>query len=751
MLTRPVTGMQYAPPGLDIAQYISCYTIPGPKGSTQKISCDAHGNARNAHDPSLWSTAADVMTRPWRVGFVLTTEARVVTIDLDKCWDAERGEWKPIVYEILAWFPDAYVEISNSGTGLHIMFMADVPEGHRCKNAELGMEMYSNHRFVLLTGNGARGRVDVDYSDRMPAFLARYGLEPEPLPAPREGGRSPLWSGPEDDDALITLMLTQGARSAAAMFGDKASVAQIWNMDFAALAASWGTEGRADGLTFDHSAVDMAMMSHLAYFTGGDEPRMVRLFERWPGYRGWKYGRRGGYHIRRVLARAANNPRVLGERQTALVGSGTEHGTGTAAEGEEAPSRMVGEYYAFLPNNTYFHRPTRQFFPAASIDNAVPSIPVGTGVGGMPKTVKATKFLARNHPIHQATWWPGGDEVIENYVMRDGVWSHHPGIRVLNLYQPPTPPQPRGGSVDLWLNHIKMVYPDHWQLLVLWMAFVAQHPTVKVNWAVVLGGAQGIGKDAMIKPLRRVVGEWNCREISPETILTSNFNEHLQCRLLRINEAKDTGGESKFQFYDRTKTIITSPPEVHAINPKGKPGYIIPNLNATLITTNYKVGGMYLPADDRRHLVLWSEIVRTYFNAAYWDYYWHWLDSGGIEDCAHYLMTLDVSGFNPKAAPIQTQAFWEMVDSGHSSEMGDLRDVLEHIKTEKFTLAQLAATARMDCANPDLSDWLKDKKNGTRIARALNDAGVVRDWNHDRDDGRHRIDGKPVTLYKRTR
>ena len=119
-----------------------------------------------------------------------------------------------------------------------------------------------------------------------------------------------------------------------------------------------------------------------------------------------------------------------------------------------------------------------------------------------------------------------------------------------------------------------------------------------------------IGKDTMIAPLKRTVGPENFQVTSPEEIMTQPYNEYLKARVTIINEAKDLGGENRFTFYEKTKPIIAAPPAAHRINPKYGVQTIIPNLNATLIMTNHLTGGLFLPPDDGRHGVFWSEARR---------------------------------------------------------------------------------------------------------------------------------------------
>ena len=60
----------------------------------------------------------------------------------------------------------------------------------------------------------------------------------------------------------------------------------------------------------------------------------------------------------------------------------------------------------------------------------------------------------------------------------------------------------------------------------------------------------------------------------------------------------------------------------------------------------------------------------------YWDDLWAWFDAGGDRDVAAYLATLDISGFNPKAPPPKTTAFWAIVDANKAPEESELADAL---------------------------------------------------------------------------
>lgn len=711
-------------------QYINFKLVPRTRGGTDKFPIDQVGNIIDAHDPSKWVDAATAWASPWNVhgiGFVLTPGW--IGIDLDRA--LRDGVWTPLVGELRGALPGAYADVSPSGTGYHLIMRGTLPDGHLCKK-EWG-EIYSLGRFLTVTGVHASGDANWDASAVTPWLYERLGLKGEPLPQLPDEGRSPLWNGPEEDDALLALMLTQVPRGAAQMFGEAATVRQVWEMDEAALARAWPADNRSDGLPYDYSSADMALMSHLSYFTGRDIPRMQRLFERWPGYRSWKYQRSRGYHMSRVLARGSTNKQVLGERKMLAVGTVAEPGT----------SSVPGEFLAYLPKNTYYHRPSGAFWVAQSVDNVIPPIAVDGG-----KTIKATKFISQNHYINQISWWPGMPEIIHGYIIRNGEMVQRPNQRVLNLYEPPLPPTGNAHDVQPWLDHIAKLYPEHWGMIVRWMAFVAQNPGVKVNWAIVIGGAMRIGKDTIIAPLIRAVGASNFQTVDPEYIMTQPYNEHLQSRVCLINEAKDMGGENRFQFYEKTKPIIASPPATHRINPKFGVQSIIPNLNATIIMTNYLTGGLYLPADDGRHAVFWSDCARGRggIDDEYFTRLWSWLDGGGMENCAAYLMTIDVSDFKPKGMPPRTPAFYRMVEGGRSDEQNDIGDILALMGDRPFSVAELSMTARMQ-NHPELADWLL-KKSSRLISSSLLEAGYIKHMNPDEKRGRWLVLGKQTYLYR---
>ena len=117
-----------------------------------------------------------------------------------------------------------------------------------------------------------------------------------------------------------------------------------------------------------------------------------------------------------------------------------------------------------------------------------------------------------------------------------------------------------------------------------------QHPEIKINHALVLGGAPGIGKDTLLEPVKYAVGPWNFIEVSPQQVL-GRFNGFLKSVILRVSEARDLGGSDRFKFYDHMKAYTAAPPDVLRVDEKNLREHSIFNCCGVIITTNYKADG----------------------------------------------------------------------------------------------------------------------------------------------------------------
>jgi hypothetical protein len=402
-------------------------------------------------------------------------------------------------------------------------------------------------------------------------------------------------------------------------------------------------------------------------------------------------------------------------------------------------------FYAYMVMHNYIYAPARDPWPAASVNSRIPPIVVGVDAEGNDITIKASTWIDKNQPVEQMTWAPGLPMIIENRLIANGGWIERQGVSCFNLYRAPTIKLGDAGKAGPWLRHVRKIYPDDADHIIKWFASRVQHPEVKINHALVLGSNDhGIGKDTLIEPVKRTIGAWNFDEVSPQMIM-GEFTGFLRNVILRINEARDLGDVNRYQFYDHMKAYTAAPPDVLRVNEKHLREYSVLNCVGVVITTNYKTNGIYLPAEDRRHYVAWSESVKEDFDDAYWRKLWGWYDSGGDRHVAAYLTSLDISDFDPKAPPPKTAAFWAIVDANQAPEEGELQDVLDKLgNPDAVTLSELIHATDY---HGDFHQWLEDRKNRRIIPHRLEAAGYVRVRNEDRSTGMWVVGGVRQAVY----
>jgi len=417
-----------------------------------------------------------------------------------------------------------------------------------------------------------------------------------------------------------------------------------------------------------------------------------------------------------------------------------QHDPDAKGEPQGPDGLQLTSFYAYLPKHKYIFRTDGSIWDPAGVNAGLP--PVSTEVGMM----SPGRYLDKTRAVHQVTWVPGQPELIEDALVTGGGLTPAPGMRAYNLYREPDP-LPEGSDARQakpWLTHIERLYPDDADHIVSWLASRVQHPGVKINHALVLGGNQGIGKDTLLDPVVRAVGAHNVAEESPSAV-TGRFNKFLRSVILRISEARDLGDVDRFGLYEHMKAIIAAPPDVLSVEQKFIDAYSVPNVVGVIFTTNNRHNGLYLPADDRRHYVAWSECSLGTFDAGYFGRLYDWYEAGGYGHVAAYLRDCELDSFNPKAPPPKTDAFWAMVDTGRSPEEGELRDLLDLLKNpEAVTVPTLRR--RID-PNGELWALFNDRKFRTQIPHRMADVGYIPVRNPYAESGLWVVGGKRMAVY----
>jgi Family of unknown function (DUF5906) len=397
-----------------------------------------------------------------------------------------------------------------------------------------------------------------------------------------------------------------------------------------------------------------------------------------------------------------------------------------------------------MPMHNYIFVPTREHWPAASVNARIPPVPIPVfDEDGEQVKLKASTWLDQNRPVEQMTWAPGLPMLIPDRLVSDGGWIIRPGVTCFNLYRPPTLELGDAAKADPWLEHADKVFGADAPHITKWLAHRVQRPGEKINHALVFGSTQqGTGKDTLLEPVKGANGPWNFQEIGPQQVL-GRFNGYLKNVILRINEARDLGDVNRYTFYDHMKAYTAAPPDVLRVDEKNLREYNVFNCVGIIFTTNHKTDGIYLPAEDRRHYVAWSDRALADFPKDYFKKLWDWYATGGIAHVAAYLTTLDISTFDPKTPPPKTEAFWAIVNANRAPEDIELMEVLDKLKNPKaVTLGEIR-----EHAGESLAKWLADRRSIRAVPHRLESCGYVAIRNPDNEQGYWIVDGRRQVVY----
>jgi Family of unknown function (DUF5906) len=398
----------------------------------------------------------------------------------------------------------------------------------------------------------------------------------------------------------------------------------------------------------------------------------------------------------------------------------------------------LADFYAHMPTHRYIFAPCRQLWPARSVNARL----------GFVEGVAANVWLDENRHVEQMTWAPGEPMLIEDRLISEGGWIVKPGCRTFNLYRPPNIRLGDSKRIEPWLDHLQHIYPDDDEHIIRWLAHRVQRPAEKINHALLLGGSQGIGKDTLLEPVKYAIGPWNFTEVSP-THMFGRFNGFVRSVILRVSEARDLGDVNRFTFYEHMKIYLAAPPDVLRCDEKNLREYSVPNVCGVIITTNHKTDGIYLPADDRRHYVAWSDATKEDFTPDYWTSIYRWYEDEGYRNVAAYLTQVDLAGFNAKAPPRTTVAFHAIVDANRAPEDAELADTLDEIAKGGRRVTAVTIPMLVAAATGDFLPWLLDRKNRRVIPYRLESAGYVQVRNDAAQDGLWKISGKRQVIYAR--
>lgn len=567
------------------------------------------------------------------------------------------------------------------------------------------------------------------------------------------------WAGPSDDETLLAIACSHRLRPDERM-GYPIHFAMLWTANEDWLAIQFPPSSSETGQRYSRTQADMALAGELSYWTGSDRERMIRLMqasglarddEDWMERKVARAVDRAIENAKQWHFMTALKPAEPVREMVVTIGTPNPEQQPSGPVIPPPPASMevanaqaalimnagampgLNDYWAYLPNGDFIHRPSGEHHPATTVDLLIGK--------------EARMALVPSRPVHRMTWAPGYPE---RFQVKDMDPTDHRASEcwLYNRYEPPQP-HTRIGDVSLWLGLLQRLYPDDWKHIRNYCADAVQAPGQKCNHALVLGsGVHGIGKDTLLAPLRHAVGHRNFVIIKPSD-LVDNTNPWVASRIVQVSESRDLGeghnGISRYEMYERCKDLAAAPPATIMCNDKYVKKHQVLNVLRPIITTNHAVDGLYMDPEDRRHYCAWSDAAKMTEEES--TAIWQWYNSGGMDYVANYLSTFDLAaeGWNRTAAPARTPWWYQLVDNGRPAEDERFKDAIERVgKPEWLTLAKVAEAGGLE-----LAGWMQQSGNKRKVEREMDRAGYRKFPNPQETRGRWYVEGQRVAVYRR--
>lgn len=595
------------------------------------------------------------------VAYFFTESDPFFFLDIDNC-KLPSGDWSPLALELLNDLSGAAVEVSQSGDGLHIFGRCE-PFDHGCKNGELGIELYTEGRFVALTGNFAGGDIETDRTSQIRAIADRYFQQTKAdrsdwTNAPRDD-----WQGYQSDAELLDAALA--SKSVASAFGGSATFADLWKADQDRLAEAYPDADAENG--YNASQADAALAQHLAFWTGCNCQRIYDLMqtsglvrEKWENHATYLEltitkavaMQKDVHRLKRLEPEAAQPMPTLSTQPTQPTQPAPSIAPPAPASGGVLQPQLASGFQ-FLP----VEQQLVHFKDCVYVrqDHAVLT-PDGESL--KPDQFRASYggYLFALDAIGDKTTKNAWEAFVESQAVRFpkahrahfkpdqiyGTVEQREGLTYVNKYVPvycPTEP----GDVTPFLTHVAKVLPDphDQQIILAYMAAVVQYPGCKFQWAPLLQGAEGNGKTLFSRCVMNAIGKRYTH--APKAMeIDSKFNGWLLDKIFIMIEDIYVP-EHKMEVWETLKPMITGGDGIE-IQKKGHDQFTADICANFMLNSNHK-NAVIKTRNDRRLAVFFTaqqraeDLQRDGMGGDYFPRLYQWLRAGGYAKVTNFLQT----------------------------------------------------------------------------------------------------------------
>ena len=236
-------------------------------------------------------------------------------------------------------------------------------------------------------------------------------------------------------------------------------------------------------------------------------------------------------------------------------------------------------------------------------------------------------------------------------------------------------------AIQIFLGHLEHIIANEDDRMVFldFLTYIVQNPGSRINWAILLQGAEGDGKSFFISALAAVMGENNVNMISGKA-LEEKYNPWAENALVCFIEDVRLHGNNRFDAINTLKPMITNP--TVSIRRMQTNVYTVVNTMNYIMTANVK-DAMPVGEEDSRIFPIFTRFQRSTDldrfkteNPHYYDRLFASFQFAGALRQFFLLRKLSAT-FNPKARAPKSSYRREMILLNQTEEVVALTDTLE--------------------------------------------------------------------------
>lgn len=619
------------------------------------------------------------------VAFVLSDDDPFFFIDVDKA--LINNQWNAQAIEAVNYFPNAYVEVSQSNTGLHVLGATANKTEHTCKNQSLGLELYTTDRFIALTGTSEQGDINTDHTARLDNYIAKY-FHKEIV----EGGELAGWTntpvdgygGTEDDTDLIIRMMN--SRSGASILGGKASIRELWEANPEVLADYYPS---GSGKPFDHSSADMALCQHLAFWTGKNCERMDRLFKL-SGLNRDKWQRQD-YKHNTIINAVQNCKSVLQVKPSKELEpvEAVQHDLQATGDKSGLQYMTAQQQVEYFKGCVYILGLHRVLIPSGMLLKPEQFKAFYGGYLFALDSIndKTTKNAWEVFTESQAYNFPKVDHTCFRPELPVGQIVNDEGYKKVNTYVP-IDVSVRVGDPSMFLDLLRRMLPDDNDraILLAYMAACVQYKGVKFQWAPLIQGAEGNGKTAIVRVLERALGSRYTHLPNAADLGGNGLKYNSWVRNKLFIAVEEIYVSDRREVTEALKPYITN--DRIEIQGKGVDQYTDDNRTNWVLLTNHK-DALPVTINNRRYSIFYcaqqtlDDLIKYGMNEQYFRTLYDWLRTEGYEIMSNYLLTYPIPDALNPATTLQRAPKTTSLQEAITLSLGRIeQEVLEAIGEE---------------------------------------------------------------------